>query len=798
MQTQPLLVLLFFFAVGIWLRSGMALPMVSGGVLLVATVLVSGWYVRQQRPRAAWGFLCVALCIFGMLRAGQAATLAGDDISRFSGRQGTITAIVDEVPQSKPATEGQVTVKYVLAVQQAVWDQADNVVQPVSGRMLVTIRQTADAPRAAYQDCVQLRGTVSTLQGYNNPGVYDSVAAQRRQQITARLSGSPALQLLQPAQGFSWQAAAGQWRTQLAQHMDAVMPPADSAMLQAVLFGGYAGIKKEVLQDFAATGIIHILSVSGTHMALVGGILLWLGQRAGLRREQSAALAAAAVVSYALFSGLTPPVLRSAIMAIIALAAIYAGRIHDAVTALSLAALGMLLYQPDYVYDVSFLLSFGCTAGLFFLYPKTAEGLTHWLPLRLAQTAALTIAVQLAVLPITAWYFNAVSLSAMVANLLIIPIVETVVVVGLTACLLSFWLLPVANILFVGCSLLLGLSAWLADILAAVPFATVYVPYLNVPVSAVYYMLVSWLYGYATFLPTPLVVWRQRPVVAAGLLCGSALLVCVWLLYPQPVRLHVLDVGQGDAILLTTPHRHAVLIDSGGTLGSQQGFDVGERVVLPYLKHYGVRELDYLLLTHGHEDHAGGAAALAAALPIHNVVTLRTPYAQPVENALRYLPSSAWLPPSPGQVIELDGVEITTVYAPVPTADAAGLSNEDCCVFRIRYGEHSFLLTGDLEEKGEQRLLTENTYIQSTVLKVGHHGAKTSTSQDFLDQVRPLYAVISVGADNRFGHPHTTVLQRLAARNIPVYRTDRQGAICFSTDGQRLEIATYVLPERQE
>ncbi len=242
-----------------------------------------------------------------------------------------------------------------------------------------------------------------------------------------------------------------------------------------------------------------------------------------------------------------------------------------------------------------------------------------------------------------------------------------------------------------------------------------------------------------------------------------------------------------------TPHGHAVLVDSGGS-GEMSDFDVGERVVVPYLKHCGVRALDYLVLTHGHKDHAGGAASVAASVPVRNVMLAREGFTPAVQALLRTTRGQGIIPTFAGQAIVMDGVSFTVTHA---VGDIrASSSNEASSVVRVDYGAYSFLITGDLEARGEQTMLAGGCE-PVTVLKVGHHGARTSSTGEFLRALSPRYAVISVGFNNHFGHPHPETLRRLLEQNARVYRTDYDGAVVFETDGAALSTDTFVKGNKQ-
>lgn len=256
-----------------------------------------------------------------------------------------------------------------------------------------------------------------------------------------------------------------------------------------------------------------------------------------------------------------------------------------------------------------------------------------------------------------------------------------------------------------------------------------------------------------------------------------------------------MDVGQGDAALVVTPHGHALMIDMGGTRDG--GYDVGSRVDVPYLLHYGVRRLDYIILTHVHEDHAGGAGGILRHMPVGMVLTAHEPraeYARVLGCSLSSAEMQHMAPAEAGERIELDGVEVDILYAPQIEggAEAAGATgNEYSNVIRVRYGAASFLFTGDLVAEQEKAMLAAGKNPQCTVLKVAHHGSKTSTTEAFLTAAQPRFAVISVGRDNSFGHPAAEVVERLQKNGIKIYRTDEDGAVVFRTDGRKMRMETF-------
>jgi competence protein ComEC len=292
--------------------------------------------------------------------------------------------------------------------------------------------------------------------------------------------------------------------------------------------------------------------------------------------------------------------------------------------------------------------------------------------------------------------------------------------------------------------------------------------------------------------------WRA----ASGLTLAAALTLLVW--HPFPPEMHagqlemsVIDVGQGDSILIVFPDGERLLMDGGGipTFGHQtpSQLDTGEDVVAPYLWDRGMRSVDIVALSHAHEDHIGGLPALVADFHPRELWTGATPDSPP----WRKLQAEA----------QRDGVKIVPMEAPrhfafggatidvlAPLSDYIPNDtpkNNDSLVLRIRYGIRSFLLSGDVEKPIERRMLEENEIQSTDVLKVAHHGSRSSSTEEFLSAANPAFAVISVGTDNSYGHPNRDVLDRLNQHHAEVFRTDLNGLVTIRTDGQRITVETH-------
>lgn len=799
--------------------------------------LVAGLLLIRRGYRLSWGLVLLAVFLLGAGRYYLATDISDDNVMQMAGHEVKMQGILAEPVSIRLDDSGRMHLRYVVQVEKI--QQGKKQAQPVQGKLLVyggedsfkkaPVQQgenpalpnnewqenTAMHSEAAYGqigDGIQFVGTISEFHDYGNPGRMNTAMSNRAKGIVGRATvGKHSLAIEARAEHSLARLAEGV-RSSYSEYMSQSMPAQDAAAIFAMLFGGYDGIRPELLEAFTITGIVHILSVSGSHITLMAGTANIVGRLLHLPPRATAALATAVILFYSLLAGAIPPVIRSALMGILTLLALTAGRERDAQHILGLTALGLLLYSPLWLYDISFQLSFGATAGLLYIAPPLRTRLRKRLPVFVADSMAVTIGAQLSVMPIIAWYFNVLSLSSLLANLIIAPLVEWIIVAGLLAGLVASLLPMAGKLIFLLASLALGVVYELSRWVAALPGSQIYMPTFSWWAAALYYMGLIWLlagkehrnrlsnsaFVHCWLEHCPKLAGRKSWQVLGGLvLCALVLL--FWQLQGnhKELQVHFIDVGQGDSALIITPHGRAFMLDTGGV--REGGYDIGRMVDVPYLWHYGVRQLDYIFLTHAHDDHAGGVKGILAKLPVGAIGIGHEgagDYLQTFGKGEAGKLAKLLVPLREHSTMELDGVRIEILYsletARVQKSQLAATGNEFSNLIRVSYGNASFLFTGDLVAEQEAQVLASGTDVASTVLKVGHHGSRTSSSQAFLQAVNPHWAVISCGYHNSFGHPHKEILERLAScTSATVLRTDQQGAIVFRTDGERIRVESF-------
>jgi len=714
------------------------------------------------------------------------------------------------------------------------------------------IRITADlkgkeALPLQYGQRVELPAKIRLPRNFQNPGAFDYAGYLAGQHIywTGSVSSLADIKAGGTPCGSRFLAGLYSVRTWALERITRLYPGDQhtSALLQATLIGETSGVERRWTSDFRATGTYHALVISGLHVSVLAYTLLLLLRVLRVRRIPALGIAALICWLYAFVSGFNAPAVRAAAAFSLFLAANYCFRKTRILNILGIIGIAYLLFDPDQLFDPAFQLSFLSAAaiGAFaipamervteplrasvrlfgqllydpLLEPRAAqwrvelrllaESVRVWtsLPLGAAQrlvsggalfaafaleTAIISACMQFALaLPLIA-YFHRLSVTGISANMVVVPLLSLVVPFGFASILTGSHVLAALTKLMLTWAEMT--AAWHMRLEPAWRQGAI-------PLSiAAAFALSLVLLGFAI---------RRRHWIAPALACSLTLFgVTVWqpwepLTRPGWLELTAIDVSQGDSLLLVFPGGETMLVDAGGFPGMERmrrkpKLDIGEDVISPYLWERRIRHLDYAVLTHGHSDHMGGLAAV-------------------LDN---FRPRELWIGPEPEtpqwkivrQHAQNDGVRIVPlnrasasvtiggakvrILAPaVSYVPADSSTNDDSLVMEVSFGRRSFLLTGDAERAAEDNMLESGELRPVTLLKVGHHGSKTSSSEEFLSQIAPRFAIISDGYKNQFHHPHPTVLSRLAQHSAIILRTDRQGLISFRTNGDKVEYETF-------
>lgn len=591
------------------------------------------------------------------------------------------------------------------------------------------------------------------------------------------------------------------WRARAAATIDDLFG-ARAPLARALLIAEQDDIPAEMRDRFADAGLVHVLSVSGLHVAIIAGAIATLAGAARLPRHAATGVALVAVAAYVALLGAPPPALRSAVMyAVVALS----GRLQRPVHPWTALALGAALptADPAVVRDLGWQLS---VSGMAALVAARAV-LRRW---RTASPSALErrwrrlddalqaqrrlegwraallrelvsgVAATLVTAPLVAWHFGRIALVAPVANVAAGPVVALLQPALFLALLLAGWP-AAARLVAAAAGLLMAALDAVATAAAGVPHGVLWVAPGRTAAIACGVAVAALVRASAARRPMP-----------ALLVAAAALVVAVWSPFlaraPGQLELHLLDVGQGDALALRTPRGRWVLVDAGRRW---DGGDAGRRTIIPYVRRRGGR-VALLVATHAHEDHVGGAATVVRALrPARWWEPGFVGTSPGYRDALAALAETRtpWRRVHPGDRLELDGVQVRVLGPDSAWTAALDDANEASVVLLVRYGRRALLLAGDAERREEAWLVARwGDSLAADVLKLAHHGSRTSSTPAFVDAVVPRLGLVSVGAGNRYGHPSPEVLAEFTARGVPLLRTDEDGTVIVRTDGDALEV----------
>ncbi len=772
--------------------------------------------------RRPWiGIACAALGLGLLLGAwrGTAATMPmgpGSVAGLIDRGEVELAGTVMDDPRPRGSTQ-QVVLEEVVA-------RLEGRALPLRGRLLATLPRSVTL---AVGLRVVLTAAIEAPAAFDG---FDYPAYLARQGIGGLLRAREARVPDGPARSGPAQIAAAA-RGWLLGGLNEMVPEPEAALGAGILLGVRSSIAPEVADAFAVAGLTHVVAISGWNIAIVaaivGALLRPLEERRGGRWLAPSA-AAATIAAYVVLTGASPSVVRAALMAGAMMVARFGGSRAHAASALCMAAVVMLIAAPSVLWDVGFQLSALATAGLI-LFGSSIEGRLESWPAWLREPVALTIAAQLTTLPVVVGSFGRLSLVAPAANVVVVPLVPLVMLLCAIAAPLgaiasALQIAPLTEML----RWAVGGAAWLvlrAMIVAGQAAASI--PFASVAVAAPGWLALGWYPALAMawrhvarpaeretdqdeilplrpsrkrspFLARALgftrLVFKQLARPIAGLTAAGALLAVLTLTSQPDGRLHlvVLDVGQGDAILVTAPSGATMLVD-GGPDPDLLLRRLGER--LPWWQ----RRIDVMILTHPHEDHIAGLVAALERYQVGLILHAGREYENPTHPRFilraRAEPGGRTVAARAGARLTLDRTTTVTLLYPGADDVAGPLPGSDInnasVVGLLRRGGFTALLTGDAEMPVEALLAERGLLTRIDVLKVGHHGSHSSTGPALLDATRPGAALISAGVSNDYGHPHPVTLDSLhGVPGLRVHRTDLEGNLEVLTDGIRYQVTS--------
>jgi len=735
--------------------------------------------------------LGLSLVAIGALRYGiSGGTLPGNHVARLAGSREPVLLEGEVSAEPERVREDLRVVVRVARVTRRSGDVS------ACGQLLVRFKRFS--PGLDYGDRLRLRLVISRPGAVRNPGAFDyrrylalkgihaMGTVHRRDQV---------LSVVHDGGHWFWSGLVIPIRRAVRASVDRHLSGGPGGLLAGVLLGEKRRVPGYVREAFGRAGVNHVLAVSGLHVGLIAASVFFGLRCTGLGRRSTGVATSAALVLYAMVTGFPPSVVRASAMGSVAILGTIGDREGEGLNTLGVAAIGILACRPQDLFDVGFQLSFAATGGILLLHrplrsvlPGSNAGpLGKWISAPLA----VSLAAQASTAPLVIAYFGRISPISLLANLIVVPLMGGAVALGLLMAATHVALPPISMLLSAANWALLKVAILAAECLARPAWASVDVHFPGPVAAGVYVCLLLIL------VPEVRRHRTGRYLVVLGLVLAN---VWVWgATWQRTPCLEVLtlDVGQGDAIFLRFPNGRTMLVDGGAR---ELGRDMGERVVLPFLRSRGISRLDAVVATHAHGDHIGGLVSVLEGIEVGTYLDNGQAYGSWTARRVAELIGERGIEHrvvcAGDSLIGLGGVGVVVIHPTHKYVSGKGKAprgiNNGSVVLQVRYGGQGMLLTGDVEKETDGELLRWGDRLRADVLKAAHHGSRTSSSEAFLAGVRPRTVVVSCGAGNRFGHPAPEVIHRLQRKGIRVIRTDRAGAVRVLFSDGRTTVKAWI------
>ena len=618
------------------------------------------------------------------------------------------------------------------------------------------------------------------------------------------------------------------------ENMSNILDEEQGALCIGILIGDRENISDITEDNFKKSNLTHMLAVSGSHITYIIVALTTLLSKTN--RKFSLIITIIFLLFFTVLTGFTASVLRASIMGILTLLASILHRKSDTINNLGISYIIILLYNPYLLVDAGFLLSYAGTIGIIFFSKKISNGISiivnkinpnllnieqnnnskilfvksiiEKIILYVISSLSVTISANIVIIPIMAYMFSTISFTFWISNILAGSIMEVVTIFGFITYLISIVFPMLAEFLAIALNLFLTILLKIAEISSIIPGASIYIKTPSIIICVMYYLVIFILFNLkpirqiikkkAIFRFLIIKAKKHKLKILVTIITVIILLNSIIYVTDKNLKIYFVDVGQGDCTLIQTHEKKNILIDGGGSeFGS---FDVGESILLPYLLNRGINKIDYMMISHFDSDHIGGLFYIMENLKVDNIIISRQ--GKNSENFKKFIQIMSkkqinLIIVKRGDYVKIDDTSYFEILFPEEKQISDNVLNNNSIVAKFVSSNVTMLFTGDIEEIAEKRLceLYRNTNkLQADIIKVAHHGSKTSSTLSFLELVNPQIALIGVGADNNFGHPNEGVLERIKKLGTQIYRTDQTGEVSIVIDKKgNVKISNFII-----
>ena len=539
-------------------------------------------------------------------------------------------------------------------------------------------------------------------------------------------------------------------RTLIKEKLEKNLSKESSSILIGLLIGDKTNIEKDVIEEYRKASLSHILAISGTHISYIILILDYICKRIKKKRLGQI-LTIIVLLFFIALTGATPSVIRASIMCIMSILSSIFKRQYDFWTSLSVSLIIQILYNPYIIFDLGLILSYSGVIGII-VFNRIIK---KYIKLN---SISMCLSANIVIIPILIYNYNTLSLSFFISNMFVSILIGPIIVLGFVYIFFNF-----KSIIFI-LEILLKVLNSVAKICSKIPFSEIFVSTPSIISIILFYL----------FLYLTLKNYKKSAV--------AVIILCILFNFNYQIfnnnclLINFIDVNQGDSCLIRYGSKN-ILIDTGGS--TDTNYDIGKNITLPYLLDRKVSVLDYVLITHFDADHSQGLMYLLKKIKIKNIIISKQPeetiyYKETLQQANKNNIKILYV--KKGDIIEVGKIKFVIIHPQDYYINNNQLNNNSI-VCKLKYNSFSMLFTGDIEEEAEKEILKQKIDISAKVLKVAHHGSKSSSIGEFLKRVSPQIALIGVGENNKFGHPNDVVLERLESIGCCIYRTDQNGEI---------------------
>lgn len=558
----------------------------------------------------------------------------------------------------------------------------------------------------------------------------------------------------------------------------------NSFLMISVILGDPTYLSDKDISSYRTLGLAHVLAVSGLHIGIVAGFSMFLLSNLGIRRKYSTFIVLLMIWSYSFLIGFPVSTLRACLMLSFTLLAKLCVEPYDSINNLFLSMLILLIINPLYIFNLGFQLSYAASLSLLLITPYLQE-LFYPMKIKVMEYILPILSVQLGLAPIQLYYFNEISIFAILSNLLIVPIVSLALVIGFIMVVFSF-IFPLVNpILALLLDIILTGEKTITDLFLRLDILSMKLRSPDLWEVLVYYLLLLIVVGIIDISKLSKRLQKMIVIWSGVFLLGINILPVL----DKSLYLEFIDVGQGDSILI----RNGIdnyLVDTGGeVLGN---FKVGENITLPYLRKHGYDRIRGLFISHFHEDHSKAAPLLIEELKVDNILASYVDEENEICRKIRKLARRVDLLEEGNELKLGRGLNVIVLSPNEDMISNDYSENNKSLVLLLEYLEYRILLTGDMEKEIENYFIQEKNLKDIDIIKVAHHGSRTSSTEEFLDLINPEIGVISVGRNNLFGHPEDEVIKRYEKLSTKIYRTDEDGLIKIKINKKGVEVDPYL------